>query len=306
MNKPSTIDESGIPVFTAEDVFGNEKIYVQLSSDFSEFVGKLHKHEFIEVVYVMSGTAVHKVGGREYEVQQGDVLLVDNNVPHAFYEKNSKKPFLAYDLMFMPSFLDEKLLPSTGFNEMCEALSLYTMFPFLRTMKTDFLFCGRGHDLFGETFYKIYAEFCAKENGYEDILQSYMRILIIKLFRSLNAVSEEQLSANKKQVVDFVVAYVYENFSQKVTLEDLARRVFLSKDYLNKIFKKATGVSVNVFVQKVRIEEAKKLLRNTERTVNHIAESCGYTDIKFFYSSFFKLTQMTPGAYRMQNNYTKK
>ena len=77
MNRPQRYDENGVPIFTVEDTFRKgESVYIHLSTDFPEFVGILHKHEFIEIVYVISGSAVHETAGGSYTVSRGDVVIV--------------------------------------------------------------------------------------------------------------------------------------------------------------------------------------------------------------------------------------
>ena len=77
MNRPQRYDENGIPVFTAENTFREgEGVYIHMSTDFPDFVGVRHKHEFIEIVYVISGNAEHETAGGRYPVSKGDVVIV--------------------------------------------------------------------------------------------------------------------------------------------------------------------------------------------------------------------------------------
>ena len=59
-------------------------------------------------------------------------------------------------------------------------------------------------------------------------------------------------------------------------------------------------MSITDFVQKTRIDEAKRLLIETKRTVYDIAGDCGFTDIKFFYKTFKKITGMTPSEFKKE------
>ena len=305
MKSPDVFDENGIPVFTAENTFGKGgKVHVQLASEFPEYVGKLHKHEFIEIVYIVSGSATHRSAGGEYKVSAGDVVVINYHTPHAFYEDDGGEKFLAYDLMFTPDFLDPSLLSTAGFDDVCASFLFYSLFPEKTAVGSDLHLSGAGYGIFSELFNKIYSEYRSRQKGYIEIVRAYTVELIIKMFRQMENHSA-RLSPRQKETVERAVSYLRESFQSHVTLEELAMQVFLSKDYLNKIFHKATGLPVNAFLQKLRIEEAARLLLTTDMPVEAVARECGYGDVKAFYSSFKKIMKTTPGAYKRGNTADK-
>lgn len=87
------------------------------------------------------------------------------------------------------------------------------------------------------------------------------------------------------------------NFSR----EDIANQVFLSPDYLTRIFKKETGMSLAEYFQQQRIENAKRLLTTTTMSVSKIAFESGYFNLSYFSTVFKKMTQCNPLEYRKQN-----
>ncbi len=299
MKSPDRFDECGVPIFSAENTFRpGEKVYIHLSTDFPEFVGILHKHEFIEIVYVISGSAVHETAGGSYTVSRGDVVVVNYDTPHAFHEVPSDESFKAYDLMFTPDFLDASLISAGDFNEMCSSFLFYSLFPNQETMGPDLHLAGSSYGIFGELFNKIYLEYTGRQKGYCELVRAYIIELIIKLFRKLETSVSGKISARQKEAVEAALTYLRESFHTHISLDELATHIFLSKDYLNRIFREATGLPVNAFLQKLRVEEACRLLASTDRTVLDIANACGFSDSKSFYSVFKRITQKTPGEYR--------
>ena len=111
------------------------------------------------------------------------------------------------------------------------------------------------------------------------------------------------ISARQQALIDSALTYLRENFKMQISAEDLAGRIFLSKDYFSKLFKNVTNMPVSAFLQKTRIEEACKMLASTDRKIGDIAEDCGFNDIKFFYTVFKKQIGTTPAQYR--NNILK-
>ena len=66
-----------VPCFEGGNFFkNNERVYIQLSTEFPKFVGVMHKHTFVEIVFILSGEAIHTVGDREYKVKCGDVTVI--------------------------------------------------------------------------------------------------------------------------------------------------------------------------------------------------------------------------------------
>ncbi len=302
MNRPDRYDENGVPIFTAENTFRRgEPVYIHLSTDFPEFVGILHKHEFIEIVYVISGAAVHETAVGSYTVSRGDVVVINTDTPHAFHEVESDEPFQAYDLMFTPDFLDTSLIRASDFNEMCSSFLFYSLFPEEEAIGPDLHLAGSSYGRFGELFHKIYLEYTGQEKGYCELVRAYIIELIIKLFRKLESSVSGKISPRQKESVEAAVAYLRESFHTHITLDELATRIFLSKDYFNRIFREATRLPVNAFLQNLRVEEACRLLRDTDRTVVDIATSCGFGDTKSFYSIFKRIMHTTPGEYRAQS-----
>ena len=79
-------------------------------------------------------------------------------------------------------------------------------------------------------------------------MRAYVIELIIKLFRKLENRAGGKISQTQKRAVEQTVAYLRESFHTHITLDELATRIFLNKDYLNRIFRKSTGMPVNAFL----------------------------------------------------------
>jgi len=299
MNKPDHYDHQGIPVFTSESMFRpGENVYIHMSADLPEFVGVSHKHTFLEIVYVISGSAIHETAAGSYPVSRGDIVVVNYDTPHAFHELKREEPFTAYDLMFTPDFLDTSLIRANDFSEMCSSVLFYSLFPQQRSIGPDLHLAGSSYSTFGELFNRIYLEFTGRQKGYLGLMRAYVTELIINMFRRMDSSMEGRISSRQKESVAAAVAYLKENYHTHITLESLAMHIFLHKDYLNRIFRDTTGLPVNAFLQKLRIDEACRLLTTTDMPIAQVAAACGFGDTKTFYSTFKRLMGKTPGKYR--------
>lgn len=291
-----------VPVITASDFFRpGESVYIQMSSHNANLMGVIHKHTFIELVYILSGTAVHVVGERKLPASKGDLFIINYDTPHTFFpNEESGEPFAAYDLLFTPEFFDTALINNLRFESISSSFLFYSLFP-AQQLEPDVHISGSSYSAFGELFHKIYLEFTNREEGYINIIRAYVIELIIKMFRKMNSAPKSETVTHQTQIVNRTLAYLRENYQKQLSLDELAAQVFLSKDYFARLFRETTGMPISALLQKIRIEEACKLLTGTNKKVEAIAGDCGFRDIKYFYNSFKKVTGMTPRQYRITN-----
>ncbi|MDO3412700.1 response regulator [Saccharibacillus sp. CPCC 101409] len=95
-----------------------------------------------------------------------------------------------------------------------------------------------------------------------------------------------------------IAAYVRDHYREEVTLQGLAERFFLSREYISRRFKREFGLNVFDYLADVRLDRAKRLLLDSELRVVRIAELVGYQDEKYFSRVFKKATGQTPNEFR--------
>ena len=103
---------------------------------------------------------------------------------------------------------------------------------------------------------------------------------------------------NESRPVRAAKAYVEKNYSMPIRLEDAAAEVHFNPVYLSRLFKAQTGMGFSDYVTKVRIEHAKRFLRETDSNVGETAAQVGYADIKYFSRLFLKETGIKPKLYK--------
>jgi transcriptional regulator GlxA family with amidase domain len=96
--------------------------------------------------------------------------------------------------------------------------------------------------------------------------------------------------------------FIEKNFGEKISVEQLSSMVAVSRRNLERRFKKATSNSIIEYVQRVRIEAAKKSLESSRLNVNEVMYNVGYTDMKAFRTTFKKITGLSPIEYRNKYN----
>ena len=98
--------------------------------------------------------------------------------------------------------------------------------------------------------------------------------------------------------------YIEENISEKISVEELALKYAIGRRHFERRFKKATNNTPAEYIQRVRIEAAKKHFENSRKNVNEVMYDVGYTDTKAFRTIFKKITGVSPIEYR--NKYNKR
>lgn len=294
------VTKNGISVFTEQNFLRPEdKVYIHLSSEYPDFVGVPHSHKYIEIVYILSGSAKHVIGDSCVTAQKGDLFIINPDVPHAFYgNTESCEAFCAYDLMFVPDFFDVNLINSGDFTSLGSSFLFYSMFPQEKAAGADLHFSSTSYHDFGELFNKIYLEYYRMEQGYINIIRAYIIELIVKIFRRMDVKTDNPPSLHKSEIIDAALAYLHEHYNMHISVSDLAAHMFLSRDYFSKLFRNVTGMTVTAFLKQLRINEACRLLLETDQSVTEIAQYCGFHDMKSFYSAFRSQTGKTPGEYR--------
>lgn len=110
---------------------------------------------------------------------------------------------------------------------------------------------------------------------------------------------EDVTDRNIRKVIDRVQEMIKQQFSKpELNLEQLAHAVFLHPTYLSELFKESTGQKFIDYVTKVRLEEARRILRETDMKMYEVAFAVGYTSPKYFSTLFRKVYQITPMMYR--------
>lgn len=96
--------------------------------------------------------------------------------------------------------------------------------------------------------------------------------------------------------------FIEQNYAEKLSVEDLADKFAIGRRHFERRFKKATNNSPAAYIQRVKIEAAKKQLENTPKNINEVMYTVGYTDIKAFRTAFKKITGLSPVDYKHKYN----
>lgn len=102
-------------------------------------------------------------------------------------------------------------------------------------------------------------------------------------------------------IIHRCIQHIGAGYQERLTLEETARMVCLSPDYLSRIFRQETGISFHHYLNNVRVTKAKELIRTTNLRLTDISQMVGYDDQSYFTKVFKRTTGVTPGEYSKKN-----
>lgn len=253
-----------------------------------------HTTEFVELVYILEGSTLQSIDGKQFSAAKGDMLFVNYNQVHTFKGETDVQ---YVDILFTPSFMSDELLNTESIFEIF-SISLFNEFVYEDSEALQKVsFSGTAAIEVEMIIRAMLMEFEEKKTGYISILTGYMRVLFSKLLRRLKG-KEEIGTAYMNAITPDLMEYIDRHCYEKMSLSELAQKCFYTPAYFSKAFKKYCGQSLSEYVKKKRMTYAMELLETSKHTVSEISEMVGYNDRAFFYKVFKETVGMSPSEYR--------
>lgn len=279
-------------IYTAEEFMKNSKSMHVFKCGVS--AGSMdempHTHEFIEIVYVLSGSMTHVIDGQKYKVKHGDILFMNYGCTHAFF---SDEEYSYVNILFSPELMSEEIvtpanafsvLSLTAFNDM-RSESNYGKISFLGTERREI----------EDIVFAMLKEYSERKISWETVLGNYLNTLIVKMLR------KTEMGVEPSEIRDIwqkLSEYIDNNLDSKLTLNDLAQKCFYNPSYFSRIFKEKFKISFVEYITQKRLARAIELLKNTDVSVSEIGQRVGFSDNKSFYHAFSRCYHCTPSQYR--------
>ena len=252
-----------------------------------------HRHDFIELVYILEGEAEERVDDTCFQVKRGDIIFINFGSIHAF---SSSKGHSFVNVCFSPELVGDSMLTL----ENAIALLSLTAFDEMRKDKNYGKISFSGEDRREVEFLLelMLKEARGKMPSSAKVIEHCMSILMTKMLRCTELGEQDGLTLDIWQELR---DYIDENPNGELTLTALAQKSFYNPSYFSRMFKQKFGSSLTDYVRHRRILLAKQLLADTELSVDEIIEQVGFSDRSAFYHSFSKETGLTPAEYRTRS-----
>ena len=252
---------------------------------------EIHNHDFVEIVYIIEGTGRQCVDDEEFEVKAGDLLFINYGCTHAFH---IEEKLVAYNLMIRVDYFTKNMIKDDNLFYMLALTSFEKIQHELNAKSPLVCFDYSERDDIFNLFKNIEFELSQKELGKSLILDSYINIILCKVFRKIFVKDGDKDLLIPQDILD----YINEHFNEKISLSDLSQRCFYNPAYFSRLFKKAFNMSFTDYIMDLRLKHCCELLKNSDYTIDRIIAECGFSDRNTFYERFKNKYGCTPSEYR--------
>lgn len=229
-------------------------------------------HAFWQLLYAFRGRGHVHLDAQSFEFGAGNAILLSPQTLHALQDQTGA-PLSLYVVNFAPA--------------LATALELPANFPLSHPALTAHL---------PDTLRRLLWEQTTRGPGYAAMMNGQALQLLAFLAR-LQTTPESPISTPQTRVEGYV-SELQRSFHRAESVDQVAARLKMSRRHFTSLFRAATGTSWLAYVRQLRVQHAKRLLRESNRTVLAVAFECGWEDASVFYRAFKSATGLGPDAWR--------
>ena len=230
-----------------------------------------HVHRALELGLALEGSGQVRVGGRSFPISRGSLFFFNANEPHEIYASSQAGIRIAY------------LQVATSF---CyEYVSSFRNLELLQNDLTAFLPRTQHQELVG-LMVRAMMDYMAPISDLHglkcicSICKLYSKLLSYVPYRQME--ESAYLSKNKKMArLNRITEYIDENYAERITLEELAKKEEVSVTYLSHFIRANLNMTFQEYISSVRFERALKLLRSSSMCLTDVSVVCGFSDVKY-------------------------
>ncbi len=250
----------------------------------------LHSHEFYEMVFIHKGSGIQKINGQAYTMLAGDFYMMSPNDNHEFSSDNDIK---LTNILFKKSLFSDD-----------EWHSLEDL-PGLHFIKNDskgphkIALSVQHKDLIENHLTNLSTEFENQDSGWLLSSKAILISCLVVINRAFLAYGKQTKNLNlKNQPIRDTLQFILQNYKQPLNASSLAKRVHISTTYFSELFKKETGLSLNQYLNKIRIDKARVLIEGNTLNISEVAQAVGIDDNNYFSRIFKKHCGISPSEFK--------
>lgn len=250
-----------------------------------------HMHYHIELVYMLRGSVRAYIDSDEYLLSENDIFVVFPNRVHRFISMNTEKN-------------------SEGIIENCEQYMLFIVDPdimpelskqFVSGLPRSPVVHPKSTELYDTL--SLLARFSTSEKSKCESIDLIRRGFLLSFFSQLlPLISSSETVSLRSPTMQTVVDYCSANFSRELSLNVLSAELHISKYYISHLFSTRLNIRFNDYINSLRISEACRYLRGSDKSISEIGELVGFGTQRTFNRAFAKQMGVSPGEYRKSSS----
>lgn len=248
-----------------------------------------HWHSDVEILMIFDGSVILETGNRKYKLSKDDIFILNPNEIHSLSRTEESNMILA--VQFDPKF--------------CKAY-----FPDLQKVyfKSQHITMESMEACYAELrkyLLQIVKEFYKKDQCYKLKLMSTLNLMVSYLIERIDYeyITEKEVTSRQKNLdrLNHIILYVNDNFTNKISLKEIAEKENLDMYYLSHFIKRYLGISFQEYLNKLRLEKAEELLLRTHLSFLDICIESGFSDYRYLNKMFLKEFGLTASEYKKHN-----
>ncbi len=247
----------------------------------------LHWQDTIEILFVLKGSLEIGIENEVYILKEKEIDIINSN--EVYRIKSDDPDNLVLIINIDPNFFEK-------YYDDAKEIFFYTKFP--DGVEQE----GEKYDELRKFVSIIFYEALSKLDDYEDEIEDHTLEMMYHLLNNFHYLFYEEESLKEDEVLleryHRIVKYLSNNYMNKVSLQYIADKEFLSSQYLSFKIKDTFGHGFNEFLNQIRVEESVKLLLDTDRNISEIAEEVGFSHVRYYNKHFKMQYNTTPMQYR--------
>lgn len=239
---------------------------------------KLHIHNNYEIFLFLKGDSKYYIEGNIYDLKPYDIIVIKKNQMHRIYH-NSDATYHRIVLNISPDFF--------CINKCGEYEELF-IDPFSEIgNKIDASVVN------SSGLYDAFVRMREYSNNFTDTDSPIVRAGVIEILYLMSNIKSYSKSETKNTQLKEAISYINKNYTQNLTLDELEKRVFISKYHLCHIFPQATGMTVHQYITKKRLALARDMIKSGV-SINDAARQSGFNNYSSFYRAYLNEYGISP------------
>ncbi len=254
------------------------------------WAGPLHWHPDFEIATAKCSSLDYQVGEHHIILEAGDSIFVNGNILHGIKQLSGDEPDEMPNIVFSGALVAPEI--SSIYQKYIQPIAQCDSLPFIVFRDKD-----SSHREINCLIKDIYKQMNEQTECYELIVQRNINRIFEYIscnFNNFPKVHATRIQINNQIRLQKMLTYIYENYAEPVTLEDIAKAAYISRSEAGRCFRKFMGCSpIDVLIQ-YRLQTAHRLLSEKTLSLQEICFACGFNSVNYFSRQFKKFYGYTP------------
>lgn len=294
INKDLYTEKKDFEIDAKKLLHNDELINIRKHTRFIDFPE--HKHNYIEMAYILQGEMIQKIKGKEIKLKKGEIIFLNQHITHEI--KASSKEDIIINFIIKPEFF-EYILNLIDKENIISKFLFSTIYGGSRKGEYICFYVGNIKNV-QNIIEQVINEIINMSTLGKSKIKFLVGLLLIELLNNPQFIVSYSEENYEIKLMMEILKYIDESY-EEANLTKLCETLHQQDYKICKLIKKNTGLTFKELVQEKRIEKAIELLKSTDYAIEDIIRRVGYENDSYFYRIFKKKFGLSPKEYKKSN-----